>query len=435
MPIRYLPDEEDPRKRKIRFLDEEEQKADLSDRGEAAFMLGGAEQIASNLANIPAALLEQIGTGLLGAPPNVERMAQEAGVVSPQQAASNVADMIRPPDRPLAAAAEFLGVPEAEAFSEELAAQNPIADLSGSLGGDVATILAGKKPLQNIIDKLSGREKTTGGMFDEIIDSILDRGSKTASAAAGRTGVAREVQEVLDAEWFRHLARGAGRAGETGLEAAFLSGLEGESDPATVAGIAAGSQALSSFALWSGAQAVDLPFDLMGAEKPKSMGGKITRNGLALTVAGGILGSWLNLFGMSPDQADEAAFDKLGFGVLSAMAYGLQGKRPVPDGLLKNFPDAAEAVLTVPRTAWNNAIIWLAGDERGQTVVQAMQQPGVIAAKEFDGMTKAVEGGTFEEWALDIYQRYNLQDTELGLTPEAAATPIKRRDRGPGFDR
>lgn len=424
--LKIVPLEKDPTEVKIVPVGA---KPDLTDSGWTAFGMGMADRMLANLGNLPFNAAEGAADFLLGVPPPIEAMADRAGIDTPMDRVQGALDPMRPSDATLPAI--LSAIPGGERFAEfsgEVREQNPMADSAGVLAGDVATLFGLRKPVKNVIERQTG--KTAGGIMDEFVDAALNRVSNKAAAGAKGTGIRREIQELVDGDNFRLLARGAGRAGEAGLEGAVLAAMQDE-DPYVMAGLSAGAQGLSSLSLTAGSASVEMPAKILFKQDV----GKITKYGAALAIQGSILAAWLNLFGDNPDAATEQAFDKLGFGLIAALALGLPGKRPKDDGVLKNFPSAADIVLTVPRAGMHQAMQELHDDPRAKAVVELMEtDPERMGEPEMRRMARAAEEGTLVDWFAQVYDKYNLADTENGMPAAAAAIPVKkRRNRGIGF--
>lgn len=411
------------------------EKPDVSDQGINAFLTAAAERGMENLGSIPANTAEGLADFVMGVPKPIQDMADRAGVAPPMDHVSSFFDGFRPSGENMVAGIESAipGVPgtqeDVAEFNSLVGEQNPAADSLGDLTGDVLTLLGLRKPVKNAVERQTG--KTSGGILDEFVDEGLNRLSNKAGRAAGTTGFRREMQEILDGDNFRLLARGAGRSLETGLEAAVLSSFQ-DQDPYEIAGFAMGAQMVSSAALTAGSASVDIASAPVKFAFGKDVG-RITKYGTALAIQGAVLAGWLNLFSDNPDQATEAAFDKLSFGIMGAMVLGLPGKRPKDDGILRSFPAAADLVLSTPRTAMNNAIISVAGDPKVEPVIELMTtDPERLGRTEHRRMNLAIEEGWFDRWVSEVHEKFNLEDTENGMSAEAAAVPI-RRIKAPAF--
>ena len=172
-------------------------------------------------------------------------------------------------------------------------------------------------------------------------------------------GTARLANRALNSKAMRTVARGAGRAAETGLEGAVLSILN-EQDPFEVAGYAAGGQMLGSAGL-AGTKGL-----LRGG--PLKAGAKI---GMAAVATGSLVQLAKSATPGGRNfilESLETGFDKvkwgLAVGALGGMAGGgrLRGQRWAED-----LPRLTDAMATLPRGAMISAIRqWRDADERGE---------------------------------------------------------------------
>lgn len=303
----------------------------------------------------------------------------------------------------------------------DVAEQNPIATLMGQLGGDAATLFGLRVPLK------AGR---TGGVLDAPIERGLKAFSTKTGARAGQTGVLRQVTDVLEDERFQHLMRGAGRTMETGAETALLEMLSGN-DPAEAAGLAMAGQALSSGALTIGKGTVELPFRIFGSGQLSNF----SKATIGLAMQGALITSMFQFLQANPDAAAETAYDKLTAGALLAMTLGLPGKRPKEDGLLKNFPALADAILTVPRTAMIDAARYMAEDPVvGDVVAAAVESPKAFGQSTVEEINQALREGKPEK-VREIYDSRPKIRELLELPAALRDVPTqRRRHRGPAFD-
>lgn len=304
---------------------------------------------------------------------------------------------------------------------EDLAGQHPVLSAVGELGGDVATLGAMRLP----------RGAQYGGMLDASIKNTLNAFSRNLTSPKD-VGVKRQVQEIIDSETFRSLAQGAGRAAETGLEGGALSILQG-GDPVETAAFAAGMQGVSSGALTWAANSAELPGRLLGQETRKM--GPLSRGLIGLGVNAAIMSVAFNLIGDNPDAAESAAYDKAAYGLLLGAMIGIPGKRSKAEGILKNFPNLADTVLTVPRTVMVKLSQKLAEDPTAAKAMEVMgQTPQVFTEEQAGDFLKWIQDGTFAEKVGELYE----SDTKFRDTIDTPAVlrgvPVrKRRDRGPGF--
>lgn len=209
----------------------------------------------------------------------------------------------------------------------------------GEFGGDVATLAGGRGRAKSRLPA-GGR---SGGVFDKAIDDYITRKLPKGDAVEGFSA---QTKDILDSEFFRTSMRGAGRSLETGLEAELLSMLQGN-DPGEILGVAMGAQMVSSLSLSTAAGASEIPVKLFGA---KDMS-KLSKGAIGVGIQSWIFGNMLQVIGQTQDEAAESSYDKVLAGFALAAVFGLPGKRPKDDGVLHNFPMAADAVLTMPRVA------------------------------------------------------------------------------------
>lgn len=313
---------------------------------------------------------------------------------------------------------------QAMAEREDLASEHPVLSGVGGLAGDAATLATGRLPRGRAV---------SGGMFDNVISDALNTFSRSMTSQQS-VGVKKQIQEIVDSEAFRDLARGAGRAAETGVEGAALAILQG-GDPVETAAFSAGMQGVSSGALaWAAAtgEAPAQGLKHLGFSK----GGPLTKGLIGLGINATIMGVLFNVLGDNPDAAESAAYDKVAYALLAGLVLGLPGKRPKAEGVLKNFPNMADAVLTVPRTAMINIAQQLAEDPVASKVMQvASQTPQFFSEAQAKDMMTWIEEGTFVEKARELYES-DESFAELVDTPATLrGVPVKkRRNRGPGFD-
>lgn len=187
-------------------------------------------------------------------------------------------------------------------FIGTLQSERPVASTAGEIGGDIATLLAARTPA---IGGLARAEKT--------LDSPL--------ASTLPPGILRLLDDTVKSPGLRRLARGAGRAVETGFEAAVLSAL-GDGDPVSAGAFAAGAQAGGSLGL-----------TVMGG----LLEGGPTKAGTKLALAAaGTLAVIQFMKSATPGGRDrilesaETSFDKLaltiGLGTLAGMAGAGRGR-------------------------------------------------------------------------------------------------------------
>lgn len=306
-----------------------------------------------------------------------------------------------------------------------LEAEYPGASGAGAIGGDVMTLMGGR----GRVKARRALDKKSGGLFDKSIDDYIN---KITPGGEKLEGLSAQARDFLQHDLFKQSMRGAGRSLETGLEAEFLNMLHG-GDPGELLGAAMAAQFVSSVSLTTAAGASEIPVKLLGA---KDMG-KMTKGAIGVGIQSWILGNMLQVLGQTQDQAAETSYDKVLAGFMLAAAFGLPGKRPKDDGVLSNFPVAADAVLTVPRTIGINTLETLMGaPEEVHKVVEAMATDPESFTPEQQGIwSKALSTGEgVVEAGINLFnQRWGDEPLAMETPPEVLVVPKKRRSRGPGF--
>ncbi len=414
-----------PRDKKTGFVPRESE--DFSARNLDAMGNAAISRAVDNAAGFPDAILEMVARGgPASAAADFAGNRILPGYESRRFDLPKISPILPSGENVVAGADSFLrnqSFDEALAENQAVAEQNPIADATGNLLGDAATLFAGRLPLKR------GR---TGGVLDEPIEKAMEGARNKLAQKATETGLRRQGIDILEDERFQLLARGTGRTFETGAEAAFLSMLQ-DGDPAETAGLAMAGQALSSGALTIGKGTVELPFHVLGSGKMSTFG----KASVGLAISGALMTSLFQFFQQNPDQAAETAYDKLTAGALLALTLGLPGKRPKDDGLLKNFPAVADGFLTVPRTAMINAAQAMAEDPVVADVTQAVaENPEAFGRSRVQKFWKWMQDGTYAEKIRELYES-DSKFSDLVNTPSTLrGVPVsKRRNRGPGFNR
>ena len=252
-----------------------------------------------------------------------------------------------PTGRQVAAAIEtpvqavMAGQSLADAFGQrmqartQMAEQRPGATAVGQFAGDAATLAMGRAPFV----RPSG-----GGVFDQQIGSMLTR-YVTAARGPQASALRRTSANIVNSDTFRNIARGAGRAGEAGLEGAAMSLLQ-NGDPLETAAFAAGGQAVSSLG-------GELFEDAVNFLPGKTFKGKLLSAAASAAATGGILQLLKSAMPGGEDnviESLESGFNKAMLAIALGGALDLVGRRPSGGGILREFPAIADAMQTLPRT-------------------------------------------------------------------------------------
>lgn len=401
--------------------------------GLEAAMTGAEHQLLDNALGLPDALLslgnfaaqkgDEIRDRLLGVEPDQYRPFG-------QPVKEGLESIGLTPDKLLAevySGAGLFGDPdEEEQRLSRLKEEYPNWFGGGEIGGDVFSLLTGRGRMKR---SLPAGERA-GGVFDKAINDYITR----KLPADGAEGFAPQVRQIMDSELFRHSMRGAGRSFETGIEAEFLNMLHG-GDPGEMMGIGMAAQLVSSASLTTAAGMSELPVRLFGA---KDMG-KMTKGAIGVGLQSWIFGNMLQVLGQTQDEAAETSYDKVLAGFALAATVGLPGKRPKDDGVLKNFPLMADAVLAVPRAAGVNFVESLrdASEEVQKLNTMMAESPEMFSEKDREKYQSIIMAGGkgLEEFGQKAYSKYfGAEDPELPpVLLEVPVSPKRRRNRGIGF--
>ena len=384
-----------------------------------AFLMGGANRVVDNILGLPQGL-ENLGNSAQGGINDLL-----ASLTNQNVADFLVGEQTEPEQYDVPEAREIFAAldagtgtvtgqgdfdslfADALGLRQDLAAENPTADTLGGFSGDVLSLLTGRAPRSG-----------AGGLFDEKILDTLRGASTKLGAKAGSTGTVKQAKEIIDSELFQDTMRGLGRGLETGLEGAALAIVQ-DGDPLETFGLAAGGQLASSGALTAAGGAVELPLKLFGQNRL----GKFSKTLIGATAQGVMLTTLFQVFQKNPDAAEETAFDKLTTSLVIGGTLGLAGKRSKPDGVLKNFPTLADAILTVPRTGMIKVAQSLAEDPDAQLVAQTMaSNPDAFTQDQLTAIQAGIEGGDLSSVVRDLSEDSDFR-AATGITRKIKFVP------------
>lgn len=402
--------------------------------GIEAAMTGAEHQLLSNALSLPDMALslgnfitqkgDEVRDRLLGAEPDPYR-----SLGQPVREGMDAVGLT--PDKILSQVYSGLGLfgdpAEEESRLQRLKEEYPNWFGAGELGGDVSSLLLGGRGRMK--RSLPAGERA-GGVFDKAINDYITR----KLPADGAEGFGPQVRQIMDSELFRHSMRGAGRSLETGIEAEFLNMLHG-GDPGEMLGIGMAAQLVSSASLTTAAGMSELPVRLFGA---KDMS-KLTKGAIGVGLQSWIFGNMLQVVGQTQDEAAETSYDKVLAGFALAATLGLPGKRPKDDGVLKNFPLMADAVLAVPRATGISFVESLrnASEEVQKLNTMMAESPEIFSEKDRKKYESIIMAGGkgLEEFGQSAYSKH-FGSEDPALPPavlEVPVSPKKRRNRGIGF--
>ena len=213
-----------------------------------------------------------------------------------------------------------------EAADRQRIEAHPIASQLGDFGGLIASLLIARRPLQPRIRRIE--------------DRIMN--PRPAPAVRASDNLLNDLDRAFRSSFVRLPARGLFRAGEAGLEAAFLEVLSAsENDPMLAAGLAGGAQIASS--------------NLFGGLKSLARGGPgsaLTKFTAAAIATGGL---WQMVKSATPGGRDrilesmESGFDKTTYAVLLGVLGSAMGARGRGAQVSEPLQDIIEGFVTVPR--------------------------------------------------------------------------------------
>ena len=264
-------------------------------------------------------------------------------------------------------------------FDEELARINerqgaiqeefPNATSIGDLSGDALALMMGRLPFAKGIN---------------AVETAIT--AKKFSESMTNPGTRKLVEKALDTGSMRRLMRGAGRAAETGIEAAVLSTLN-DGDPLETAGIATGAQMVGS-AILQGIKGVGkhpILASAFGFAALIQMGKE--------TIPGG-RDSFIDSL--------ESGFEKVWWGLIAgATATIAGGGRIRGNALSENWPRVADLLSTMTRAqsiSLLNGYLTATPDEQqtiDATLDKLQRDPGFFGTEIEARLLKALEDGNF----------------------------------------
>jgi len=271
---------------------------------------------------------------------------------------------------------------ETEARQEQQKEEHPFATKAGEVGADVAAIFAGRAPFLSSIK--NAETFLAGKKFANAIKN---------PTAAGEFG--NIVKGALDSKFMRKLMRGAGRATETGVEAAVLEAISGD-DPLRTAAYAAGGQAVGSVLL-NISHGVGSGGLIKGGLKFATLGAAYTAviQMLKSTTPGGEN----NLLESGEKAFSHLVMLMLAGGVATAAGTGrLRGT-----AFSSKYPIVAETFSTLPRATMLSFLsdyVEASPDEQqtiDATLSQIQQDPEFFGPEITQRLNDALEGGTLVE--------------------------------------
>lgn len=260
----------------------------------------------------------------------------------------------------------------------QIAQDRPGATLAGEVGADVAALTMARRPM---------RAGQAGGAFDQYIARGMQGLSRMVNPQNLSQGARAFASDIAASGAAGALARGLGRVGEAGIEGAALGVLQG-GDPAELAAAGAGFQAGGSIAN----QARDLTIGAPGKFSLRNVAATI---GLG-TVALGLLYSATPFdeeTSLDPLEWLSTNFDKVVAGAGLGIAVGLAGRRGStnPGTMGGYFPDMADALSAVPRTALLELVRESQNDEVIRKAMQNASALGESDAKKFVSIVNSDE--------------------------------------------
>lgn len=260
----------------------------------------------------------------------------------------------------------------------QIAQDRPLATVGGEVLTDVAALTMARRPM---------RAGQAGGAFDQYIARGMQGLSRMVNPQNLSQGARAFASDIASSGAAGALARGLGRVGEAGIEGAALGVLQG-GDPAELAAAGAGLQAVGSIAN----QARDLT---VGAP------GKLSLRNVAATIGLGTVALGL-LYSATPFDEETSLdplewlstnFDKVVTGAGLGIAFGLAGRRGStnPGTMGGYFPDLADALSAVPRTALLELVRESQNDEAIRKAMQNASALGESDAKKFVSIVNSDE--------------------------------------------
>lgn len=212
-----------------------------------------------------------------------------------------------------------------EANDRQRVEEHPLASALGDFGGTVASLLVAKRPIQGGIRRVENRIMNPAPVVSREAIKFTD-----------------DLNKAFRSSWVRLPARGIFRAGETGLEAAYLEVLsESENDPLLALALGAGGQVASS--------------NLYGGLKSLGKGGPGSALTKFTTAAIAMGGLWQMVKSATPGGEDkilesiESGFDKTTYAVLLGVLGSAMGARGRGAQVSEPLQEVIEGFTTLPR--------------------------------------------------------------------------------------
>ena len=233
------------------------------------------------------------------------------------------------------------------------AEQFPFSAKAGEVGGDVASLLLGRAPFSKGIKK--GEEL--------LMAKGPDMYFSNAMIPPIKPGVMNLLDKAVTSQPVRALARGAGRAAETGFEATMLDIVKGD-DPLETAAYAAGGQVAGSA--------------LLSATKGLLSGGpaKAGLNVFLAAVSGASIIQMLKQATPGGEnrvlESIQTSYAKVTFAMLMGALAAAAGAGRLRSGpVADNLPKFADALSTVPRAATLSLVEdWVNGDPKERKKIE-----------------------------------------------------------------
>lgn len=235
------------------------------------------------------------------------------------------------------------------AQGQQLEEQHPGPTTLGTIAGDVASLITGRSPFSRAV---IGAEKK---LATRMLPTDMDPGFRKA------------LNQTLNSKSVRKLARGAGRAAETGIEGAALASVQG-GDPHEAFGFAAGGQLVGSGIL-------------SGVQETFS---RVPGNSIPVKMAVAAAGSTalIQMFKSATPggqdrilESEESAYKKILWGVgLGALTASAGLGRGRGGELAKNFPKITDSLTAIPRGSMLSVLEESREDERIEPVLSRAAQ-------------------------------------------------------------
>ena len=324
-----------------------------------AFQLAAGETFINNLLGLPGAVGELGGRALAGTTAAIEGgsalltggdfdFANRAERQLGKFPASALASIPRPKIADIGSAVRSIPslVPGGEAPSESFQRESdrfasekqareqehPTASNLGSIGGDVMSLLTGRLPFAKSIQR-----------GEKALEAPVKLAFGSAVNKTFEPGAVRWANRVIDSPVFRKLARGTGRAAETGFEALMLDMVNGD-DLLETAGVAAGGQVAGSL--------------MLSAGHGLTSGGFFKAGGKIAVTAASAAALFQIFKDVTPGGEDnfisslEAGYEKVSLAILAGVVAGLAGSGRGRSGrFAEDFPKIMDSFAVVPRGA------------------------------------------------------------------------------------